>query len=410
MMLAGAALVGSLAGGPPAWAHSSCGSSDDDDYHVVATEISTVAPNIGRKITTVQVGSNPLNRFLMYRVAKKVPANALKGTILLLPPLGSGFQNYEVGDDGTYATSFAAFFAKQNYDVWGYSQRVQGITAGSCESGAVDCSTMADWGMQTIVDDTTFIREQIEHVHPGDNPAIGGLSLGSMGAIAVINAHPRDYAGAFLLEGTLFDASPTDRALNAGYCSYWAGQLASGVYYDGTQFPGLKMIDELASDDPDGPSPVPGFPAGFTNHQVFVGALSTAQVSPTTPRPGYFLLSGDGAQDEFDFANDQLIRDNVAQFIDYAALRTIRDVNCSLAGDRTFTSKLNKFHGALFVNAAGHGFGPAMLDTAALMPGAHVTTNYVAEFGHIDHFFAENHQELTEQPLLKWLRRDVFGK
>jgi hypothetical protein len=35
---------------------------------------------------------------------------------LLLPPLGSGFQNYEVGDDGNYDDSFAGFFAKRNYD------------------------------------------------------------------------------------------------------------------------------------------------------------------------------------------------------------------------------------------------------------------------------------------------------
>jgi pimeloyl-ACP methyl ester carboxylesterase len=411
MLLAGAAFACCVAGSPAARADTSCGGPDDDvsDYQIVDTEVSTVAPNIVRKVTTVQVGSNPLNRFLMYRVSKKIPAKALRGTIVLLPPLASGFQNYEVGDDGNYESSFAAFFAKQNYDVWGYSQRVQGLAAGSCESGAVDCSAMADWGIQTMVDDTTFIREQIEHVHPGERPAVGGLSLGSMATIAVINAHPHDYAGAFLLEGTLFDASPTDRAINAGYCAFWEGQLADGVYYDDEQFPGVKTIAQLASVDPSAASAFLGSP-GLTNHQVFVGLFSTPQISPTTPRPGYFMLAGNAQQDEFDFANDQLFRDNVAQFVDYAALRTIRDVNCSLAGDTTFTGNLHKFHGELFVNAGGHGFGPAMLDTVALMPGARAKTNYVAQLGHVDHFFAVNHVELTEQPLLRWLRKDVFGQ
>ena len=37
-----------------------------------------------------------------------------------------------------------------------YSPRVHGLTAGSCESGAIDCSPMANWGLETIVDDATF--------------------------------------------------------------------------------------------------------------------------------------------------------------------------------------------------------------------------------------------------------------
>ena len=93
-----------------------------------------MANNVTKTVTTVQVGNNSLNRFAMTRVRKNIPNEDLKGTILLLPPLGSGFQNYEVGDGGDYDNSFAGFFAKRSYDVWGYSQRVQGITAGSCEA------------------------------------------------------------------------------------------------------------------------------------------------------------------------------------------------------------------------------------------------------------------------------------
>jgi len=129
-------------------------------YQIISTSSSNVADNVTKTVTTVQVGSSPLNRFLMTRVHKSIPDDALKGTILLLPPLGSGFQNYEVGDGGDYDKSFAGFFAKRNYDVWGYSQRTQGLTAGSCESNVIDCSVMADWGIQTILDDVVFIRQQ----------------------------------------------------------------------------------------------------------------------------------------------------------------------------------------------------------------------------------------------------------
>src|SRR6185295_1858202 len=155
------------------------GATYAETYQIVSTTSSTVADNLTKTVTTVQAGSNPLNRFLMTRVRKNIPDQALQGTILLLPPLGSGFQNYEVGDGGDYDNSFAGFFAKRNYDIWGYSQRTQGLTAGSCESNAIDCSAMADWGVQTIVDDVAFVRQQIGEAHPGEKPVVGGLSLGS---------------------------------------------------------------------------------------------------------------------------------------------------------------------------------------------------------------------------------------
>jgi hypothetical protein len=65
----------------------------------------------------VKVGCNRLNRFFMRRVKKNVPAQELCGAILLLRPLGSGFQNYEVGEDNNYDSSFAAFFANRVFDV-----------------------------------------------------------------------------------------------------------------------------------------------------------------------------------------------------------------------------------------------------------------------------------------------------
>jgi pimeloyl-ACP methyl ester carboxylesterase len=188
-------------------------------YQIISTANSNLANNVIKTVTIIQVGSNPLNRFLMTRVRKNIPNDDLKKTILLLPPLGSGFQNYEVGDNGDYDNSFAGFFVKRDYDVWGYSQRVQGLTAGSCESNVIDCSVMADWGMQTVVDDVAFIRQQIEAVHPGEKPFVGGLSLGSIAAIATINAHPSDYAGAILNEGTLYDENPDVRNINTNFCA-----------------------------------------------------------------------------------------------------------------------------------------------------------------------------------------------
>jgi len=402
LVAAGAALA-CVAAAAPTWAQSSGG------YQIVESQTSIVGRHLSRTASTVQVGADPINRFEMVRVVRaEIPAEALRGTLLILPPISAGFENYEVDEDGGYDDSFAAFFADRGYDVWGLSQRTHGLVAGSCESGAVDCTAMGSWGMQTLLDDAGFVRQQIVAIHPGERPAVGGVSLGSIAGVALVDAHPDDYAGAILLEGALYDEDPESRAIAQSFCGLFDSLLSVGVYYDGQQLPGMRMLAQLATIDPEGPSPVPGFPAGFTNHQVFVGAMSAPGVSPLTPRPGYFFLSGDAAQDVFTYANDAFARANMSTFSDYASLRMIRDVDCGLAGERTFTSNLASFRGPVFMNGGGHGFGPAMLDTVALMTSAQVTVNYVEQFGHMDHIFAFDHRSLTEEPLVAWLRDEVF--
>jgi pimeloyl-ACP methyl ester carboxylesterase len=384
------------------------GMSQAQTYQIIGTESSVVAGDLVKTVTTVQVGSNPINRFQISRVRKDIPSRALKGTILLLPPLGSGFQNYEVGENNDYNNSFAAFFARRNFDVWGYSQRVQGIAAGSCESGAVDCSAMADWGLQTIVDDVAFVRQQIGLAHPGEKPVVGGLSLGSIAAIATINAHPDDYAGAVLIEGTMYDEDPQVRAINSDFCAGFEALLANGVFFDAQGIQGFKLVSQLAAADPNGPTPLPGFPAGFTNHQVFVATMSAPPLSPTTPRPGYSFLAGSVSEDRFFFANEPLVHANIAQFVDYTATRTVRDVSCGLAGERTFSNNLQNFRGPVIIFAGEHGFGTGMIDTARLMTSARVTLNFNELYGHVDHVFSINHRHEVEHPIFTWLTQEVF--
>lgn len=375
-------------------------------YQIVDTQTSTVAGNLKKTVTTVQVGTNPLDRFLITRVKKK-SGNANKGALLLLPPLGSGFQNYETVVDGDYGKSFAGFFARRGFDVWGYSQRVQGLTAGQCESGAVDCSPMANWGMQTILDDVAFIRRRIAAAHPGEKPVVGGLSLGSIASIAAINQNPNAYAGAILIEGTLYTANNDTRATNAGFCAAFDGQLAAGIYFDGQQGPGFKLLSFLAETAPNDPTPLPGFPPGFTNHRAWVAALSAPPVGPVTPRPGYRFLAGSVAEDRFFYADEALVHANIAGFVDYTAVRTIRDVSCGLAGERTFTDNLDEFDGPVLIIAGGHGFGPEMLETKELMTNANVTVEYKKKYGHVDHVFSTRHKQEVEHPILAWLLHDV---
>lgn len=396
-----AAALATFAAAAPALAH---GAHDcrGDDYDIIEVEQTIVGQNLERTVATVQVGDDPVNRFPMFRVRRAGHAHQSRGAILLVPPVSAGFENYEATHTGAYDDSFAAYFAKLGYDVWGLSQRTASLQAGECESGAQDCTAMGEWGLESFVEDISFVREEIGFWHHGRRPVIGGVSLGSIAATAVLDAHPGDYAGAILLEGALYNADPGERAIAQGFCDQFSGAVAAGVYYDGQQLPGMKGITALASFDPSSPSPIPSF-SGLTNHQAFVAMMSTAQVGPITPRPGYYFLSGDPMQDRFDFADDTLARNNIAYFADYIALAMVRDIDCSLAGDRTFSANLGRFRGPIYVSAGEHGFGRAMLDTVALMKRAHPTVRFYPSYGHMDYFFNVDHRTIMEGDIRSWL-------
>ena len=372
-------------------------------YQIVDTQNSVVGGDLSKTVTTIQEGNNSIDRFVMTEVTKPLPNDAIRGAILLMPPLGSSFQNYEVSENGDYNNSFVAFFARRNFAVFGYSPRVQGLTAGSCESGAIDCAPMANWGLETVADDATFIREQIVQKYPGIKIVVGGLSMGSIAAQALLSSHPNDYAGAILIEGTLHDSDAGVRAINANFCASFEGLLGAGVYYDGQSGPAVKLLNQLSQIAPNAPTMFPGFPPGITNHQAFVLALSAPPLSPLAPRPGYYNLAGSFVEDRFFFANEPLVHNNVAVFNDYTPIKALRDLNCGLAGETTFNNNLGSFSGPVIIFAGGHGFGSAMVDTAQLLSSADVTINFREEYGHVDFMFSTNHLHELEHPIFNWL-------
>lgn len=237
---------------------------------------------------------------------------------------------------------------------------------------------------------------------------LGGLSMGSIASQAILNAHPNDYAGAILIEGTIHDTDATVRAINTNFCASFEALLAAGVYYDGQSGPAVKLLNQLSQIAPNAPTMFPGFPPGITNHQAFVLALSAPPLSPLAPRPGYYNLAGSFVEDRFFYANEQLVHDNVSVFVDYTTIRSLRDLNCGLAGETTFTTNLGSFTGPVIMFAGGHGFGTAMLDTSQLMSAADVTVNFREEYGHVDYMFATNHLQELEHPIWNWLLQKPF--
>jgi pimeloyl-ACP methyl ester carboxylesterase len=378
-------------------------------YQITGTAVSHVGPLV-RTEYTVEAGASPLDHIKFVRLVREDHGHGhghpLRGSILLLPPLGSSFSFYEQRDEGGgLGTSIAEFFALRNYDVYGYSPRYVGIPAGTCEAGLFDCSVMAGWNLASMVADVAFIRSRIEALHPGTWAVAGGVSLGGILSFAVANDQPGDWDGIIPWEGMLATPDPVVQALDAPYCAGLEAQLAAGLYYDGVGANVFKEVAKQADLAPGGLTPIPLFPPQLTNHQVLVLTLSVPTPGPVSmPVPDYIDLGGSFDEDRFFFASEPRLYENVAQFNGYVPNVLVRDVSCSLAGVETaYVANLGSFTQPVLAIGGTRGFGAYMAGQLAQLGSTDVTFRLQPGFGHIDHFMTPHHRHFVELPILHWL-------
>lgn len=377
--------------------------------------ISSTSDDVGPLVRSewiVQVGPNPIDTFRMTRLARDVPDDQLKGSMLFLPSLGTSFALYEQRDEiGFLGSSIAEYFALRGYDIYGYSPRFEGVPAGTCELGVFDCSVMAGWDLQSMVDDISFVRDHIESIHPGGEVVAGGLSLGGILAVAVANADGARYEGVFPWEGMLLSADPAVQGLNVGYCNDAQAVVGAGITFDAAGNGIFKTVAQHAASKPQGLTPIPLFPPFLTNHQVLVGGLATPTPGPISmPVPGYILTAGDPVAGELFFASEaRLLRNVLTGFNDYTPTAVIRDIPCALAGiDTTHTNNLAAFTGSVLMIGGGQAFGAFMQDQLDAFTGSSDRELLLeTDFGHVDHVFHPRHRKYVERPILRWVR-DVF--
>jgi hypothetical protein len=373
---------------------------------VTTAVVTTQVGIFDRTEYTVTDGLGPLDRFKAVRLTLHGSAPRDEA-LLLLPPLGVNHGFYEQADVlGTPASSFAGFFAFRGYDVWQYISRMEGVPAGTCEAGIVDCSAFAGWDIQSMVNDVAFVRGLVEAANPGAKVTTGGASLGSILGFAVLNADPGRYAGAFLYEGMLFTPNAAVQALNQGHCAQGQALIAAGIVFEGAGSNIVKMLGRQADLAPAGRTPIPLFPPFLTNQQALVGFFVAPPPGPITqPVPDYFFMAGDPVAGEFQFASTKRVMTNLSRFVDYSPVPLVRDVSCALAGvDATHVANLGAFTGRVLGIGGGGGFGPYMPDNLALLTAADVEFQLEQDFGHIDHFMTPNHRDFLERPILEWLR------
>lgn len=351
-------------------------------YTVISTSTDAAFTSpLTKTDTVVQEGSDSRNRFVMHRVVKS--SSSHKGTIILLPALVTNFKLYTLDESQNAMLSLAAKLANANYDVYGYSPRTSLIPAGACSGNQVDCSIMSTWGIATYVADIDYITQQAVAAHPGEKPAIGGLSLGGMLGVATVNANPNSYSGLLTWESMLYSANAAITTLNTANCAQDNATLAAGTAYS-------ENLSNAAKS------------AVNSGESVAVAFLGTP--NPVFGTPTFITATPATVPTQFKYSLFSRLKQGVLDFNDVESVAVMRDFHCAFAGDRTFTNNLTGFTGGIFAIKGRQAYGPYMDDTLNLFTGASsllVQSN--TDYGHVDAYMSSNHNTLLDQPILNWL-------
>lgn len=363
--------------------------------HIVSIDIE-VNDGYVQTDTVVQDGCDSIDRFTMHRV-KKI-GEPTRAVFLALPPLAATFATYTFDEDGDLSSSFAGRLASEGIEVWGYTPREAGISAGQCEGLVVDCSAIGDWGLGSSVDDALYIVDRIKDRHPWKKVIPGGLSYGSAMAIAMVDRRPHSFGGLALWESAMWSDDDDVIQTNAAICDSLDVMLGSGIVYD-TSTQQQKTLVALAQVDP-------------AFHQLVIALLDAPPPSPVTSVvPNFSLVRGDVIADAFLYGSEERVFGNISStFMDYTSIRKIRDANCSLGGDDEFVDNLAAYDEPVLLLESGRGMGPWMMDQVNLTSTNpfHVEEHYTPDYGHVDLYMDPNHDDLVEDVIIGWINDEVL--
>ena len=321
-----------------------------------------------------------------------------------------GLKSPRIPDD----VGFAVYLAENDVDVWGIDQSwclVPGDVS--------DVSFMMDWDMQRQVDDLGTAIQVARLVRRlGGNGyhrmLLSGYSAGGPIGFALLNQETQLPPGRRHVSGFI----PGDQAVKTDD-PVWAVVCCSvsAVYkaiIDGGQAAEsvpLPIFGGLASDDPQGPSPIPGF-EGLTNLQAglilgtypffegVTGHFLAGIMDPSGLPTGLQFVATDDWVDFMRFA---------PAYEPAAFLRDEYITNCT---DSTpYDDHLAEIRvPILYVQARG-GFGYTGTHTLDLLGSSDITSieatagieDVLLDYGHIDLFLANTADALVWRPVVDWI-------
>jgi len=248
----------------------------------------------------VAVGPGEYDRIRLHRVVKERrpyrPIRTRRSVFALHGNPGNFNQYFLIGAVAPSAPddhAMAIYLAENDVDVWGIDQAYNLVPPET-----TDFSFMADWGMQTDVDNlrTGLAVARFTRLFTGSGFGqmilIGfGSAGGGITGYAALNHEtqlPRIFRhiGAFVpLEAVFKTDSEAWRAYYCAAAANYANKLAGGIYED-AQGKFFKTAASLALHDPDGDSPIV---PGFTNRGAFLFLVAMTWVPSQFPDQSHYL-------------------------------------------------------------------------------------------------------------------------
>jgi pimeloyl-ACP methyl ester carboxylesterase len=371
---------------------------------------------------TIKVGSGEHEVIGIHRVVREKspwkPRPTTRNVFLVHGDTLNFKAAYLIGPDGgSAASSVSVYFASQNIDVWGIDLRWAKVPADT-----TDFAFMAKWNLETDVRDARVALLVARAARAFTGSGIGkmqylGWSRG--GQIGYVLAEQESQlppalrsVSALIPVDTLLKTD--NEPLRQKVCEIVAqigGDIAGGIYQDagGTV---VRAAGNLASVDPDGPSPIV---PGLTNRQaVLLFGGATFLFNPYVP--WYHLVAA-----SFDasgqvptgllYTDPQAFIVTTTQVSPYESKGTMFQGDGAICGDTPLDDHLHDVTlPVLYVGVQG-GFGDLGIYTTSLLSGDVEILNIklrsdaerLFDFGHDDVFRSSMSKELVWNPILEWI-------
>ncbi|AJQ93784.1 hypothetical protein [Gynuella sunshinyii] len=371
-------------------------------YRLVDATIQYQAPALITFESRWQDGDNPLNQFRIKRITHlNYDTHPLK-PLLLTASFNATLEHYALSSTGRYQDSFEATLALAGFDVWIVEDRI--FTSDPSDCDWLDCSIMGTWGLELRGRDIEFTRQLIQHATHVANPVIGGVTGGGMAAIAAVNANNTHYRALFSTAG-LYSTDEAIRQHNQAACDSFYDQIDAGNLYRDS-LGGLDVLIAAARDFPDSTSAAD---PSVSNYQFVVNVLtSPGGLGFLAFTPTYRFAAPTATLDDYQYMKADMFFKDSEYFGTLVSNNHFANLNCSIAGDRTFTHDLNKFTGDVLFLGGGESQAPLEIDTASLFEQANVQVIVdPADGGEADNYLVDYslRQEVLDQPLINWLQQ-----
>ena len=347
------------------------GLSDRKKNRIVSVDVDFPARTLVRTTFVVANGSNPLDQFKVKRVRKIGAPLKYKKPLIFLGTFSTKIEEYEITTNGNYRDTVLGNLAFNNIDVWAVEDRLNNNPAADCDNGTLDCTVMADWGLDQRIRDTAFVTRLIKRSYRlfarGVKPAIAGHTGGGITAIAAVNAAPGKFSGLFS-SGSAISNDPAINARNSFFCSGLQERANNGEIID-TGLDAFTPIISLAQLDPTGLSPLQ---PGLTNLQFLIGLLSTpGGLGASSYTNDYILAQGDVFSGSLTYMDLGAFYEFFPLISRVASINGLSDVSCTAAGSVTrFTDNLASFSGNVSLAGTGAGLGPFLEEVSEMFMGA----------------------------------------